>query len=246
MSASDMSEVYDEKKLNELLDKLTKVTEMEADAQAELFKLQKSNAEKLYTLRIEQINKEENIKKQKEQAAHERLIKLGMEEARIRAAQELDERLKAIDAEEKDALKGKKGADAKRVKAEYDLKRKNEKALNTQAAKDQEALAKEQDKLDKKRFKEAKKMASETFGNVGDLFVANAAKTQEAIENLMAEGYTKEEAEKAVKGQKMQVAVDAAMKAFDGFAKELEGTMKEVANSRTAIDTRLYGSGQRK
>ena len=95
--------------------------------------------------------------------------------------------------------------------------------------------------MDAAHFDEQKKQAQNIYGNTFNTFF-NPNRTKDVLANLKASGLSDEEAKATVKWAKF----DAAVGALDNYAKKLNGTIEEVARSQTAIDTRLFGSGNEK
>lgn len=144
-------------------------------------------------------------------------------------------KLKNLNQQEKDELAKVKKSDVrerKRIEEKYKNLRKQELGLD----KDIQEIYDERQKLIKKQeqsnFKDAKKRYEELrkLGN-------SAA---DAKEILRSEGV--ENVDDVVKAANREKAV----KTFSNFAKQLEGTVKDIAYSQTAIDTRLYGSNNEK
>jgi hypothetical protein len=168
---------------------------------------------------------------------------MGLSAAAVVAKGSLEERLKALDEEEKNALKGKKGGAAAKIKAEYAAKREEQKKLEAEIDKVNAARKKEEEKYNKKKIKDLKSMASSEFSTLGDVIFKDK---ESAIQNLMAEkGLSREDAETAVKGQRAQVLAEQGQKLIEDFAKQLQGRIDEIASAQTSIDTRLQGAKQK-
>ena len=105
--------------LNLALRALQERANAEQKAANDLLGLQLSNAQKLYNVQQEYLNREEKERLEKEQYINERLIKMGFKTAAI-TAKSLEERLKDIDKQEKVALKGKRGGAAVKIRKEYE------------------------------------------------------------------------------------------------------------------------------
>lgn len=54
----------------------------------------------------------------------------------------------------------------------------------------------------------------------------------------MARGISSDDADKAIRDAKAQATINA----LAGFAKQLEGTINNIASAKSEIDTRLQGS----
>ena len=133
-------EKYDYKQLQDILKLISDEQAARMAAENELLRLQISNAQKLADLQIEQINKKLAYQLQQEHTVNERLIKMGYDAAKVASAQQLRERLRALDAEEKEKLKKtKNSSDAATIKKEYDNKRKAERELHKDIEKEEKA-----------------------------------------------------------------------------------------------------------
>lgn len=143
--------------------------------------------------------------------------------------------LKQLDQQEKNELaKVKKGdtRERKRIKERYDNLRKQELGLDKDIQKIYDERQKLIEKQEQANFKNAKKRYEELR--------KSGMSATEAKETLRAEGVEDPDTVAKIANREKTV------KAFSNFAKQLEGTVKEIAYSQTAIDTRLYGSNNEK
>jgi len=241
-------EVFTEAQLNKMLDRIRSFSKEESEFEQQeanrLLRLRINNAEELYDLQVKLAQNATTEKLRQEQALNKRLIQMGYDAAAVVEQRTLAERRKAIDEEEKIALKGKSGAEAAAIKNEYNKKRAYQTAFQKEIDKVQAARLKEEEKQNKKKIKDLKNLASSEFSTLGDVLFKNK---EEAIQNLMAEkGISRDEAEQAVKGQRMQVVAEQGQKLIEDFAKQLQGRIDEIAQAQSTIDTRLQGlKGQR-
>ena len=143
--------------LNLALRKLQEKAKAEQENAKELLNLQISNAQRLYNIQQEYLNREKKERLEAEQYINERLIKMGFSTAAI-TAKALEERLKDIDEQEKAALKGKRGGAAVKIRKEYAVKREKEREFQ-----------KEEDKYTKNKVKEQKQAAQSFYKNLGDV-----------------------------------------------------------------------------
>ena len=220
--------------LNLALRALQERTDAEQKAANALLGLQISNAQRLYNIQQEYLSRGTKERLEKEQYINERLIKMGFKTAAI-TAKSLEERLKDIDEQEKAALKGKRGGAAVKIRKEYAEKRKNEREFQKEVDKATEIRRKEEDKYTKNKVKEQKQAAQSFYKNLGDVWTANS---DDVKEELMAQGISAKDADKAIRSAKAQ----ATLNALTGFAKQLEGTVDNIASAKSEIDTRLQGS----
>lgn len=232
-------ELITEDALTKLFDKLHSFSKEsaefeEAEAQR-LLKLQASNAEELYKLRVKLAKDENDFKIKQEHDLLKRLTELQFDQAEAEAAIKRKNSLKEAQAKLKEAKKNKNIAgiaDAKAiiaaVKEEY-----------KQRSKEQKKLDKEITLAEKNRQKEAVNAAKSIQSSSGVSLIGSGA--EHIYKELRANGYSDEEAKKAISGARKGAAKDI----FLNFAQALEGTMKEVADAQGAIDTRMQGSGQR-
>ena len=220
--------------LNLAIRALQERTEAEQKAANDLLGLQISNAQRLYNIQQEYLNRETKERLEAEQYINERLIKMGFKTAAI-TAKSLEERLKDIDKQEKADLKGKRGGAAVKIRKEYAIKRKKEIEFQKEVDKATEIRRKEEDKYTKNKVKEQKQAAQSFYKNLGDVWTANSADVKE---ELMARGISAEDADKAIRSAKAQ----ATLNAITGFAKQLEGTINNIGSAKSEIDTRLQGS----
>lgn len=220
--------------LNLALRALQERTDAEQKAANALLGLQISNAQRLYNIQQEYLNRGTKERLEKEQYINERLIKMGFKTAAI-TAKSLEERLKDIDEQEKAALKGKRGGAAVKIRKEYAVKRKEEREFQKEVDKATEIRRKEEDKYTKNKVKEQKQAAQSFYKNLGDVWTANS---EDVKEELMAQGISAKDADKAIRSAKAQ----ATLNALTGFAKQLEGTVNNIASAKSEIDTRLQGS----
>lgn len=220
--------------LNLALRALQERTDAEQKAANALLGLQISNAQRLYNIQQEYLNKEKKERLEAEQYINERLIKMGFKTAAI-TAKSLEERLKDIDKQEKAALKDKRGGAAVKIRKEYAIKRKKEIEFQKEVDKAAEIRRKEEDKYTKNKVKEQKQAAQSFYKNLGDVWTANS---EDVKEELMAQGISAKDADKAIRSAKAQ----ATLNALTGFAKQLEGTVNNIASAKSEIDTRLQGS----
>lgn len=220
--------------LNLALMKLQKMAKAEQENANALLGLQLSNAQKLYNVQQEYLNREKKERLEAEQYINERLIKMGFSTAAI-TAKSLEERLKDIDEQEKAALNGKRGGAAVKIRKEYAEKRKKEREFQKEVDKATEIRRKEEDKYTKNKVKEQKQAAQSFYKNLGDVWTANS---DDVKKELMAQGISAKDADKAIRSAKAQ----ATLNALTGFAKQLEGTVNNIASAKSEIDTRLQGS----
>ena len=220
--------------LNLALRALQERTDAEQKAANALLGLQISNAQRLYNIQQEYLSRGTKERLEKEQYINERLIKMGFKTAAI-TAKSLEERLKDIDEQEKAALKGKRGGAAVKIRKEYAEKRKNEREFQKEVDKATEIRRKEEDKYTKNKVKEQKQAAQSFYKNLGDVWTANS---DDVKDELMAQGISAKDADKAIRSAKAQ----ATLNALTGFAKQLEGTVNNIASAKSEIDTRLQGS----
>lgn len=244
-------EFYNPKQLQEVLRIIAERTEAERAAENELLGLRISNAERLAKLQLEQINKIKSYQLQQEHLVNERLIKMGYDAAKVASAQQLRERLRALDEEEKKRLekvKNSKGTQNS-IRKEYEQKRAAERALHKDIEKEEKAWLKEKAKQEKKQSEDLYKQNQKHFDSLGNALFSKKRfedAVKEMTEQFMEQGLTEPEAkqkatEKAQEDRKT-MAKEAAYQALAGFAKQLEGTMNDVGLSKSAIDTRLQGS----
>ena len=243
--------------VQKVLQSIQDVGKAQQQAQQDLLRLQISNAEYLAKLQIEQINKQAAYKLKQEQAINERLIKMGIDAAAVIEKRTLAERIKALDEEEKAALKGARGKAAKdKIKAEYVEKRKAEAEFQKEIDKAEQAREKEKEKRDKKAAENLYKENLKHFDNLGNALFS-PKKFKEAVKDLTEyymseEGGGLSEADATTKAtetakKNRRVAAGAAVEqALANFAKQLEGTLSDIANARSEIDTRLWGSSNRR
>jgi len=236
--------------VQKVLQSIQDVGKAQQQAQQDLLRLQISNAEYLAKLQIEQINKQAAYKLKQEQAINERLIKMGIDAAAVIEKRTLAERIKALDEEEKAALKGARGKAAKdKIKAEYVEKRKAEAEFQKEIDKAEQAREKEKEKRDKKAAENLYKENLKHFDNLGNALFS-PKKFKEAVKDLTEyymseEGGGLSEADATTKAtetakKNRRVAAGAAVEqALANFAKQLEGTLSDIANARSEIDTRL-------
>lgn len=154
--------------LNLALRALQERTDAEQKAANALLGLQISNAQRLYNIQQEYLNKEKKERLEAEQYINERLIKMGFKTAAI-TAKSLEERLKDIDKQEKAALKDKRGGAAVKIRKEYAIKRKKEIEFQKEVDKAAEIRRKEEDKYTKNKVKEQKQAAQSFYKNLGDV-----------------------------------------------------------------------------
>ena len=154
--------------LNLALMKLQKMAMAEQENANALLGLQLSNAQKLYNVQQEYLNREKKERLEAEQYINERLIKMGFSTAAI-TAKSLEERLKDIDEQEKAALNGKRGGAAVKIRKEYAEKRKKEREFQKEVDKATEIRRKEEDKYTKNKVKEQKQAAQSFYKNLGDV-----------------------------------------------------------------------------
>ena len=220
--------------LNIALRNLQEMAKAEEENANALLGLQLSNAQKLYNVQQEYLNREKKERLEAEQYINERLIKMGFKTAAI-TAKSLEERLKDIDKQEKADLKGKRGGAAVKIRKEYAVRRKKEIEFQKEVDKATEIRRKEEDKYTKNKVKEQKQAAQSFYKNLGDVWTANS---EDVKEELMAQGISAKDADKAIRSAKAQ----ATLNALTGFAKQLEGTINNIASAKSEIDTRLQGS----
>lgn len=245
-----MDMFYDPKELQKILKLVADKTDAEKRAANELLGLQLSNAQKLYDLQIDQIKKKKDFEERQNQVVNERLIKMGYDAAAVMAKASLQERLKAIDEEEKAALSGKRGGAVARVRKEYEAKRAAEKAFQKDIDKANAARAKEKAKLDRKQEEELYKRSKDHFDSLGNALFSSK-RWEDAVKDLtetfmdqgMSEGDAKAAAEKKAQEHKEIAVREAAYQALANFAKQLEGTINDIGTAQGTIDTRLQGSG---
>jgi hypothetical protein len=143
--------------------------------------------------------------------------------------------LKQLNQQEKNELaKVKKGdtRERKRIKEKYDNLRKQELGLDKDIQKIYDERQKLIEKQEQTNFKNAKKRYEELR--------KSGMSADEAKETLKAEGVEDPDTVAKIANR------EKTFKALGNFAKQLEGTVKEIAYSQTAIDTRLYGSNNEK
>ena len=247
MALDDMSTV--EVGLDETLDQLMHKLETWSREQYEtevsladaLLKLQISNAESLLKRQEENALKVQKTRLEYEKKTNELLIDMGFTSNQILAADKRQKDMAAAKQALKEANKIKdpiaKAAAQKEAK-ETLARIKNEYKNRTKEEKELDRLKTKQDAA---HFAEQKKQVQSIYGNTFNTFF-NPNKTKDALAQLKASGLSDEEAKATVKWAKF----DAAVGALDNYAKKLNGTIEEVARSQTAIDTRLYGSGNDK
>ena len=242
-------EFYNPKQLQEVLRIIAERTEAERAAENELLGLRISNAEKLARLQIERINKQTEYQLQQEQLVNERLIKMGYNVAAVVNKKSLEERLKAIDEEEKAAVKGKSGGAAAKVHEEYAAKREAEKEFQKEIDKTEKARAKEKAKQEKKQSEDLFKQNQKHFDSIGNALFSkkrfeDAVKemTDQFMEQGMGETEAKQKATEQANTDRKLAAANATLNALAGFAKQLEGTINDVGLAKSSIDTRLQGS----
>lgn len=156
-------------------------------------------------------------------------IKQGHSIEKIKAANETATQL-LLAKKEAVAEAKKKGLKGKALKEEL-------KAIDEKYKKELEEagdLVKERAKLDEKAHKEQISRAKKDYADSRKQGVSKA----EIREKLKEEGLSDEDIAKAEKSAAAQAAVDA----IGDFAKQLSGTIKDIAYTQTEIDTRLYGS----
>ena len=159
---------FTEVDLQKVLRMIADRSKAEEEAADRLLALQISNAKKLFDVQVEYSNRQETIRLQQEQEINERLIKMGYSAAAVVAKASLAERLKAIDEEEKIALKGKHGGAAAKVRAEYDEKRKAERELQKEIDKANTARAREEAKRRQKQEEDLYKQNLKHFDTLGN------------------------------------------------------------------------------
>ena len=234
---------YTKDQLKAILQVINDEASARKSMEEELLNIQITNMDRLKGVYLDHLAYEEKAKLDKERTINERLVKMGLNAAAVVAKGSLEERLKALDEEEKNALKGKKGGAAAKIKAEYAAKREEQKKLEAEIDKVNAARKKEEEKYNKKKIKDLKSMASSEFSTLGDVIFKDK---ESAIQNLMAEkGLSREDAETAVKGQRAQVLAEQGQKLIEDFAKQLQGRIDEIASAQTSIDTRLQGAKQK-
>ena len=230
-TASDFSEMT--AALNDMLT-------MQKKAESELQLQRMSNLQKEYKERVDFLVE---------------LGKRGVSEENQLAALRSTQALKEIDAQyaakrkQAESLSGaQKRTALKQIAEEYKERRKKE--LDNLAKSDATARKlldkqlKDKAKQDKKQAENFFKENSELQKKYGKLgaFMGPTAEEEEALRAQMkAEGKSDAEIDKAVSSAKAQAKLDAATEAIGEFAKQLEGTMNEVGQAQSEVDTRLHG-----
>ena len=228
----------------EKLYKLMKdINRQQIEAADDLLKLQLSNEEKLYQEHINYINRKAIAEQKFQTDVNLKLIQQGFYE-QVQLDQERYEKKLQKEKELKEA--GASETDIKQelaaIDAIYDAKLAGETEF-------QNAKAKIEDKLKKDSAKKDANIAKSVYGNLGDvLFGSLSGKTEELIDKLKEahpEWSDEEVAEQAKKAKK-DATVAATYEALANFAKKLESTIEDIGSSQAAIDTRLWGSSNKK
>lgn len=235
-----MNSITNPERFLEVYDKLIHAQEK---SEERLNQLRLSNLDRLYKQWEEQVDSVGKKRIETEDKVNSQMLARGKATGSQLAAlyKKLDDEkiktnLKNLNQQEKDELAKIKKSDArerKRIKEKYDNLRKQELGLDADIQKIYDERQKLIEKQEQANFKDAKKRYKE----LRDAHVS----AEEAKEILKSEGV--EDPDKVAKAAGVQAVGDAAKKAIDGFAKQLQGDMKAIAFAQTEIDTRLYGSG---
>lgn len=229
--------------LNEIFSKMEDINLREQEAEEALNDLRISNARKLADLQINLLNKKAVEEENLNQQIREKLLEDGFSTQAILIADQLDKALKEIEEEYAAKIKAADKATKKILENEKKAKKKakekeikdetkaNEKVIQ-EAEKARAAAAKAREKDDKAKKRDAFS-AIEGFNPIG---IGN---TKIAREKLAEKGVTDQTEQNKML---LSAALNSAGKKLASFAKQLEGTVAEVAEAQTEIDTRLYGS----
>lgn len=236
--------------VKEIYDELLTLDGAAKDAENALNNLKLKNAEKLKEVMLSNlsaINKQRMADEQRNFEFSQSLIKKGFSNNAVINSQNALEKKQALlklNKQEKEELKGKTKEEQKIIKAKYDLIRKNEdlsqksvkdsiKKLDKESRKAFKARLKDENKARLEAIQEEVEAAKKEYGKAGGL-----VGTVKGLKNLKASG--------ATRGQVAGTALSAGMEALQSYAQSLEATMKEVALTKTLIDTRLQGSKRSK
>lgn len=237
---------FNERKLNELLHKITDITEIQAEAERNLQALKISNAQKLFDLVVENERKAEVLRLNYEQSINEKLIKMRIDPAVMKQRAEMEKKFLEEMAAAKDDIE--RAATEERYKAELALAKKN----NVEFAKMEEARNKiEQKNARKRREEESSEIRSildnrnltrdEKFDEIVDALQEIAEKNGETLSREDAEAQAKEK----IAQEKQAKAAAAMYAAAASFAKEIGNKAEEIGKAQSEIDTRLFGSNNK-
>lgn len=201
-----------------------------------LNKMRLSHAKELFDLQIDLANKKATLEEKQLHELNKKYLKAGATlqeieahnkrklaaETLVQSIKQKKEQLKEAAKEDRKALKEKIKAETKELKKADQERRKENKKL---------------DAIDRKE--KAKKDSEALNAIMSTISKVGLGSTKKAREQLTELGITDEaEQNKYIKAAK----ADAAYKAFANFAKELEGTAKDIAEAQSEIETRLQGS----
>ena len=121
-------------------------------AEADLLSLQLTNAERLLSLQIANVKKLDTYREQQNQKVNEQLIKLGFDANAVIAADEREQKLKAINDEYAIRIKQAHGAYKKTLKAEKEARIKALGQVEDELAKKRKELKKKEQKEESQRL----------------------------------------------------------------------------------------------
>ena len=243
--AVDMREYHSEEDLNKLRMSAKDLYKLEKRAAQELLEIQIANAQKVYDTKL----KNATAMLEREKLLEEQFRRKGIEEDKIAKSKEIATNIKKLQEEEKARLAGvskKDKATREAIKKEY--KEKIEKEKNV----DKETLAlytkrkKTEEKIQKEQLKTQRKEEAAAYA---ELRKQGLSKEEAKIKLEELTGASADEADKIATGAAIAKTIKVADKVtnFIGdFAKQLAGTIKEIAYTQTEIDTRLQGSSHDK
>lgn len=256
-------------KLNELTNLLHNSAQLEKDAENELQQLRISNLEKLKRFKIESLEtsrkKEEEIIMALEKMGFDSLAKTKAEEEKLhqdrlaRYTKEAEAAKEAIKASE--GSNRKKEAELKKIDAELEAKIKAENKFYKNKDKLESKFRSAQKKLDEKEREDRLKKAAKEFGRTGEkgrglskkereMLQAQSLVDQGVYENVgQAMANMKKDTRAAVEKELTNKNADAFGKFLQNaldFTKQLDSTITDIANMKSQIDTRLYGSKSNK
>lgn len=229
--------------LNEMFSKMDDYDLRMQEAEEALNNLRISNAKKLADLQIDLMNRRAVEEENLNQKVREKLLEEGFSAQAILLADQLDSALREIEEEYAARIKAADKATKKILENEKKARKKAKEKEIKEEAKATEKILQEAEKARKKK-EEAKK--KDDKANKRDAFSAvegfnpiGIGNTKIAREKLNEKGVTDRSEQNKIL---LASALNAAGKKLANFAKQLEGTVAEVAEAQTEIDTRLYGS----